>query len=237
MKIVSATHQGFVRTNNEDAVQTDAENGWVILADGIGGLLGGEEASSVAVLAAQDGLQACKPITDVMIAAHKRVLAHADSRNYVGKMGTTLVLWRRCSDSGQAESQAEIQGEYCHVGDSRLYAFDGVELRQLSKDHTVAQRMVDEGIIPADQIHTAPNQNVLTQAVGMPGTLRPEAGSTPTCRRLLLCSDGLSDLVDHTVISKVLKMPDLDACAGQLIKEALDRGGRDNVTVAVVELD
>jgi serine/threonine protein phosphatase PrpC len=97
--------------------------------------------------------------------------------------------------------------------------------------------MVDEGIIPKDQLATAPNQNVLTQALGMPGMLKPETGSTSTRGRLLLCSDGLSDLVADDVIERSMEIVDLQSCAAELVKLALDRGGRDNITVALIELD
>ncbi|MFT7651440.1 MAG: serine/threonine protein phosphatase PrpC [Limisphaerales bacterium] len=228
MKIVSVTHQGLVRINNEDAVAFDDVGGWVALADGMGGLLAGEEASGVAVATAKRVfLESKASIEAVLLEAHQGVFAHAEGKNYVGKMGTTLVLWR-WQPSGP---------EFCHVGDSRIYQYVDEQLTLLSTDQTVAQRMVDEGIIPKDQLATAPNQNVLTQALGMPGMLKPETGSTSTRGRLLLCSDGLSDLVADDVIERSMEIVDLQSCAAELVKLALDRGGRDNITVALIELD
>lgn len=230
MKIASLSHQGLVRINNEDAVLVDTGSKWVALADGMGGLLAGEEASDVAVTAAGAllGNETVDDIEAILFNAHDQVKNHARAKNYVGKMGTTLVLWRWC----------EGKPEFCHVGDSRIYAFDGQILEQLSHDHTVAQRMVDEGVVPQEEAHTAPHQNVLTQALGMPGTLKPQAGGTPNKGKLLLCSDGLSDLVAHESIEAILKSAeDLEDCAKALVKSALDCGGRDNVTVALIDLD
>lgn len=228
MKIVSVTHQGLVRTNNEDAAAFDDDDGWVALADGMGGLLAGEEASGVAVATAKRVFaEADVGIDAVLLEAHRGVLAHAKKKNYVGKMGTTLVLWR-----WQASGP-----EFCHVGDSRIYQYVDGRLSLLSTDQTVAQRMVDEGIIPKDQLATAPNRNVLTQALGMPGDLKPESGITTDYGRLLLCSDGLSDLVTDDGIEQSMAMTDLQLCATELVKLALDRGGRDNITVALIDLD
>ena len=97
--------------------------------------------------------------------------------------------------------------------------------------------MVDEGIIPQEEAHLAPNQNVLTQAVGMPGQVEPEVGTTPARGRLLLCSDGLSDLVSIDVIKHGLSIVDIEAAAEDLVKSALDKGGRDNISVIVIDLD
>ncbi|MEQ8690272.1 MAG: protein phosphatase 2C domain-containing protein [Pseudomonadales bacterium] len=228
MKIVSATHQGLVRLNNEDAVLVDETVGWVALADGMGGLLAGEEASELAVVSVKQTMAAGgHPVRELLLSAHQRVKSHAQSKNYLGKMGTTLVVW--CWQNGQPE--------FCHVGDSRLYAFNDGELAQLSHDHTVAQRMIDEGLVAPEDADNAPHQNVLTQALGMPGTLQPQSGSTPVAGRLLFCSDGLSDLVNDADIQSIMGLDDLEECLKLLLKSALDRGGRDNVTVALVDLD
>ena len=230
MKIVTATHQGLVRLNNEDAVLADEQAGWIALADGMGGLLAGEEASEIAAVAVKQAMAQQAPdapLVDVealMFDAHQRVKNHAEAKNYLGKMGTTLTLWSWRSGSPQ----------FCHVGDSRLYAMKAGHLHQLTQDHTVAQRMVDEGVIAASEKDSAPHQNVLTQALGMPGMLRPQSGSTPLEGRLLLCSDGLTDLVSDAHIAEVLACEDAEECVGQLVKCALDQGGRDNVSVGLV---
>lgn len=231
MKISSRTHQGLVRLNNEDCVYHDVDAAFAILADGMGGLMAGAEASQVATWSSRKDLEADRhrerAMTEFVHSAHEAVANRARKKNYSGKMGTTLVLWRV---NGAC-------GEFAHVGDSRLYFYDNGELRQITKDMTVAQRMVDEGQFPAHEAHLAPNQNVLTQAIGIPGNLVPESGTTPLKGRLLLCSDGLSDLVADDQIAQALAHDDIAVVTEQLIKDALDKGGRDNISVIVIDLD
>ena len=227
MKMVCATHQGLVRLNNEDSVAVDEKLGWAVLADGMGGLLAGEEASAVAVDVAASELKAGEQdMNQVVLKAHQGVVDVAKAKNYSGKMGTTLMVWSWCNGNPT----------FSHVGDSRIYSYQAGELSQLSLDHTVAQRMVDEGVITQDQLHTAPKQNVLTQALGMPGMLRPQNGQTTEQGRLLLCSDGLTDLVPAERIEALMAGDSLQDVAEELVKAALDKGGRDNITVAVIQL-
>ncbi|NKB97248.1 MAG: hypothetical protein GKR90_01935 [Pseudomonadales bacterium] len=231
MKITSRTHQGLVRLNNEDCVYYDVDGEFAVLADGMGGLLAGEEASQSATLACRELLEADPEhetdLNQIIQQAHETVCQHARAKNYIGKMGTTLIVWRTTL----------AQGEFGHVGDSRIYSLAEGNLRQLSKDQTVAQRMVDEGHIAQHEAHLAPKQNVLTQAVGIPGHLDPEVGAAPSEGRLLLCSDGLSDLVSLERIQSALLIEDIDVAAEELVKEALDKGGRDNISVIVIDLD
>jgi PPM family protein phosphatase len=232
VKMISRSHQGLVRLNNEDCVHCDSEGQFVVLADGMGGLLAGEIASAIAVDSACKRLRnpdlprtACTDMADVLSHANKAVTARAKTMRYVGKMGTTLVVW----------AKGVHEDYYGYVGDSRLYAYDKGVLTQLTSDHTVAQRMVDEGEIAAEDEHKAPNRHVLTQAMGIPGLFKADCGVVPVCERVLLCSDGLSDLVTAAEICDLMATPDLEDCANFLLKAALDRGGRDNVTVALVE--
>lgn len=230
MKMTARTHQGLVRIKNEDCVFYDESGGYAIVADGMGGLMAGEVASKVAVAAVREHVEqtpggAPVDVRAAALAAHEAVLTRAHRMNFVGKMGTTLVLWVL----GREEQR------YCHVGDSRLYVYaDGV-CSQVSHDHTLAQRMIDDGTVPADQAHTAPNRHVLTRAVGLPGECDPECGVVPPKGRLLLCSDGLSDLVTDDQIAKLLATDDIERCADNLVKAALDKGGRDNISVVLVD--
>ncbi len=228
MKMSCLTHQGLVRLKNEDAVHADATAGLAVVADGIGGLMSGEVASRVAVGEVVDASGGgVTDAAELVLAAHDAVADAARERNFLGKMGTTLVVWLWCDGVPQ----------FAHIGDSRIYALCGGSLTRLSVDHTVAQRMVDEGVVPAEEAHLAPQQNVLTQALGISRPPRPQSGTTPTAGRLLLCSDGLSDLVADERIAELLALDDLEACSHELVKAALDKGGRDNVTVVVVDLD
>jgi len=229
MKMTCRTHVGLVRRNNEDCVHIDESGQFAVLADGMGGLLAGEEASAVAVSAVIQGF-AKDPrsgLSEIVLGAHSAVQAHAHQMSYVGKMGTTLAIW----------SWHQGEAQYCHVGDSRVYSFCHGVLTQISCDHTVAQRMVDIGTIPKERAHLAPNQNVLTQAIGLPGTCNPEFGTTPQRGRLLLCSDGLSDLVRKDALQALLAIEDIDTCADELVMAALSEGGRDNISVALIDIE
>lgn len=237
--MTSRSHQGLVRLNNEDCVHCDAEDRFVVLADGMGGLLAGELASAIAVDTACKGLR--NPhrsrnngddIACALDEAHAAVVARAKRMRYVGKMGTTLVAWALSRDSTHEGAQVSY---FSHVGDSRLYAYNAGELTQITRDHTMAQRLIDDGTIAPEDEHTAPNRHVLTQAMGLPGIFGTDAGEVPPCERILLCSDGLSDLVTATQIAEIMTTLDLDDCANLLLKAALDKGGRDNVTVALIE--
>jgi len=230
--MTSRSHQGLVRLNNEDCVHCDMDGRFVVLADGMGGLLAGEVASAIAVESAcrrlrEPDIRRCNPeeLAQVLTQANDAVTERAKAMRYVGKMGTTLLVW----------AQGREKSLYGHVGDSRLYAYAAGELAQITRDHTVAQRMVDQGKIAADQEPTAPNRHVLTHAMGLPGIFKADVGEAPECERLLLCSDGLSDLVAAAEIQNIMATTDLEDCANFLLKAALDRGGRDNVTVALVE--
>ena len=227
MRIASGTHQGLVRLKNEDAVAYDLEQGWAALADGMGGLMAGREASEVAVLAVRRCFEQTPnaPATDALLAAHAAVKQFAEDNNYLGKTGTTLVVWTTAG--------------FCHVGDSRIYHASDGELTCLSRDQTVAERLVDEGIISPLEALTSTKRHVLTQALGMPGQLRPESSHCPPRGRLLLCSDGLSDLVAHEVIADILFDRSLSMTdqVNALIKSALDKGGRDNISVVLIDRD
>lgn len=230
--MTSRSHQGLVRINNEDCVHCEPERSFAVLADGMGGLLAGEIASAVAVDAAcrelrnpEIGRDSGEDLAAVLTAANEAVMARAKRMRYLGKMGTTLVIW----------AMGKEGGFYSHVGDSRLYIYTDGQLTQITRDHTVAQRMIDNGEIAPEDEHTAPKRHVLTQAMGLPGAFKAQAGAVPASERVLLCSDGLSDLVPAAHIEEIMATPDLDDCANFLLKAALDKGGRDNVTVALIE--
>ena len=99
----------------------------------------------------------------------------------------------------------------------------------------MAQRLIDEGRLSPHDADRAPNRHVLTHAMGLPGLFKAECGEVPACERVLLCSDGLSDLVKAPEICELMSTQELEDCANFLLKAALDRGGRDNVSVAIIE--
>jgi len=239
MRITARTHQGLVRTNNEDAVHYDTAGGFAVLADGMGGLLAGEQASGVAVATAtrilaeldtrgeaSETIQSpAEAMLDVVEQAHRAVQIKARALNYLGRMGTTLVVWAQWASCAY----------FAHAGDSRLYTWCDNALTQLTHDHTLGQRLIDEGVAVPGAANNASNHHVLTQAVGLAGDCEPQAGEVPACDRLLICSDGLSDLVTDAELADMLGLEDLEYCADMMVKGALDRGGRDNISLVLVD--
>ena len=147
--MVTMSHEGLVRVNNEDCVRvveaSQTHPAIAVLADGMGGLMGGEDASHSAVEAVRFAIcdagyptNTLDDLCEIVNFAHSRVSEYAKELNYFGRMGTTLLFWVGATpEDAQTEDRG---GLFAHVGDSRLYQFSQGELRQLSRDQTVAQR-------------------------------------------------------------------------------------------------
>lgn len=232
VKMTSRSHQGLVRINNEDRVYCDPVAQFAVLADGMGGLLAGEVASEVAVETACDLLldatisrASPEDLRAVSKLANQAVVKRAEAMRYLGKMGTTMVIFARHKE----------QSFFAHTGDSRLYTYASGILTQITSDHTLAQQMVEQGKLTEAEAFQSSKRHVLTQAIGLPGVFAADVGEVPACERILICSDGLSDLVESDEIQDIMATLDLEECTNLLLKAALDRGGRDNVTVALIE--
>jgi protein phosphatase len=216
---------------NEDFTYVDAERGFAIVADGMGGLQAGQIASRTAVETASFVLEEAPHFSlglleDALRRAHDAVQNKADDLGLLGQMGTTLVIWA-ANDGGCVVS---------HIGDSRAYHSNDAEFVQLTKDQTLAQRMIDLGLSEPDDEMNERNAHVLTQAVGLPGDFEPQSISLGVnSGTFLLCSDGLTDMVVDDRIQELITSHDIDVCADELVKAALDRGGRDNVSVVLIE--
>ena len=223
----AATDVGRVRANNEDAWGA-GDTLWVV-ADGMGGHAGGEIASRLAV----DTVLSAAPadegaLRDAFAAAHHAVV-EASTGDLAG-MGTTLVVAAR-----------EAGGEVVlgSVGDSRGYLWDGDALLRLTTDDNEAEVLLAEGAITADQARTHPGQFFLTSSLGSwrgqppePHVLRVPAHAG----RLLLCTDGLNGELDDPAIAASLAGGSAAEAAERLVVAAVDAGGRDNVTVLVIDL-
>ncbi len=233
------SHTGLVREGNEDAFLVWPESNLAVVADGMGGRQGGEVASAIAVEAIRDVLVAHGAAQDTDHAREMLLLAvqsgHARINDLSGKqvelkgMGTTLVaLW--------------LIGEQAlvvHVGDSRVYRLRDGELTQLTGDHSLAQELKNRGILDTQTYELFPNKHVLTQALGGKEDIHPDTTvlDTRAGDRFLLCTDGLSDFVEEHLVCAFLGTPSgPDVQARTLVEAALANGGRDNVTVAVVQV-
>ncbi len=232
LRAATATDLGLVRANNEDAAY--AGRRLVAVADGIGGLPAGELASEAvmrALAALENGLADRSPLPalrEAVEAANREIgeVGRADPiREGMGTTVTALLL--SGGDLG-----------LLHIGDSRAYLLRDGELRRLTKDDTFVQELVDQGVLTVDEVRHHPLRSVVTRAVqGRP--LEPTLtvlGATQG-DRYLLCSDGLSDVVDDALLAETLaSYPDPDACAHRLVSLALDAGGPDNITVVVADV-
>lgn len=228
----AATHPGRVRNNNEDSYAPEASGagaGPVLLmvADGMGGAIGGEIASQLAVEHAAIG--SGSP-TDRVIRANQAVVARTMSEPGLAGMGTTLTL---------AELGRDGVIRLAHVGDSRAYLWHEGELEQVTDDHTVVAEQLAAGHISPNDAATHPQRSMLTRVLGISPDLEVDSLSTETVPgdRLLLCSDGLTNMVEDQQIAEILSRGTPEEAVWALIEEANRAGGHDNVTVVVVDVE
>ena len=223
------TDIGRVRSQNEDAAWADDARGLYAVADGMGGHLAGEVASRMAIDAVQrmaraHGRADTLALREMMRWANDEIARHAQQHPECAGMGTTLsVLWRG--------------GRYmyiAHVGDSRIYRLRGGALEQITQDHSLVEELVRARIITREQARTHPRRNIITRALGTQGDNAPDllAADAQPGDLWLLCTDGLSGmLTDETIEAEMRRNVPLDAMADSLLSQALEAGGRDNVTL------
>ncbi|WP_460749920.1 PP2C family protein-serine/threonine phosphatase [Myceligenerans cantabricum] len=230
----SASDRGRRRKINEDAYL--AENGVFLVADGMGGHDAGDIASATALGALSFLLEAetIEPeLVDVLVdVAQKEVRAIETSPRGRGA-GTTLT----------GAVLAYVDGVpywlIVNVGDSRTYLLSDGELEQMSVDHSEVQELVDAGMLTAEEARHHPRRNVITRALGGPDELDADFRYVPVeaHERILVCSDGLTaELDDEQIREILLACPDPGNAAQELVDAALEAGGRDNVTVLVVDV-
>jgi protein phosphatase len=241
------THRGLVRPHNEDSLSWDLDLGLYIVADGMGGHNAGEVASQMAVETITQFIERTRDpddctwpfeldptvsfnanrVMNAMLLANRRVFHEGEAREEYNGMGTTATV-------------ALIQGSHLTVGgigDSRLYSLLGGDFVQLTVDDSWVARMVanDPSLTRAD-LAASPLRNALTNVIGA----REQTSARVTERvltpgeLLLLCSDGLHSLVEDEVIRQILLDHPMEPAADALVAAALERGGRDNITVLIV---
>jgi protein phosphatase len=233
-----ATDAGKVRKNNEDALLLGAgqDDTLFAVADGIGGFEAGEVASGIAV----EALKEVEPGGSVEVAireANRRILAASRSDEGLSGMGTTVVAVRF------GGSEREPVAEVFHVGDSRAYLFRDGELSPITEDHSLVAELVRSGSLTRAQASEHPQRNLITRALGADESVEVDRTlvAVRPGDRLLLCSDGLTDMVSEPALEKIFRA----AAAGgenpeklvrSLVSAALQAGGGDNVTVVVVDV-
>lgn len=247
------TDVGLRRQNNEDSVLVDARLGLFLLADGMGGHNAGEMASRLAVTSIQkffeeyenapeeiiDQLQPFphelplpgKKLIYTIIRANTIVTESAELTPEYHGMGTTIVGVHVSPDSIFI----------AHVGDSRIYLRRGKEFSQITEDHSVFFEELRKGFLTREQLDQLPFKNRLTRALGHMGKARVDMKVVPPHKGdiFLLCSDGLTDMVDDIAIGEMIGQhhEDLEECAHVLVESAKAHGGVDNISVILLRVD
>ncbi len=239
----SLTDVGVVRSENQDAMgfrvpddpEEAAEKGALfVVADGMGGHKGGATASRLAVKTILDryfNSRAGQPgdrIRSAIEAANRAVLQKSQNDKGLDGMGTTVV----------ALIVSPPNAFVAHVGDSRAYVVRNGAIRQITKDHSLVQQWVDQGVMKPEEARHSGRKNVLTRVVGSREAVEIDLLSPPHVLapgdQFVLCSDGLHGQVEDDEIRRaVIEMDPQEACA-RLVTLARDRGGPDNITVQVV---
>lgn len=249
IKIEGMTDTGLIRSHNEDSIGSDISIGLAVLADGMGGHKGGEVASALAVNTIlndlPDELERCRNLDineDVSgysyqsiavknsIEKSNSVIFEAASKQpqYEG-MGTTLVV------AMFYDNRLTV----AHVGDSRLYRLRQHEMEQITTDHTLLQELIERGFYTKEEAEKSLNKNLVTRALGIDKTVKIDITEEIVLPNdiYLLCSDGLTDMVNDRRINMILEenSSQLDLACSELIQQAKDNGGHDNISVILVE--
>lgn len=227
-KHAERTHPGRRAGDNEDATGSNANRQWYFVADGMGGQGNGRVASNIV----KDTMQATETPDDLLFAIHQshlQILSATQQDPALKNMGSTIV----------AVELKRSLGHVAWVGDSRAYLYRNMQLSRLTRDHSFVEVLrVIQGLTE-EQVRGHPEGNVITRGLGMEESAASMIDlPMRTGDRIILCSDGLTDELADPDIAKVLETAtDADDAADKLISHALANGGRDNVSVVVVDYD
>lgn len=249
LQSASLTDPGRVRDHNEDCIELRPEIGLYVLADGMGGYNAGEVASGMATSLIADGLQEAwrarevdrlgredakalseKLMREQIARSNSAIFTTSQNNPECAGMGTTLVV---CLFYDNFVAVA-------HIGDSRLYRLRGDAMEQVTRDHSLLQEQLDSGLITPEEAKLSQNKNLVTRALGIDPTVEPEVHVYETQPEdiYLLCSDGLSDMVEDEEIRLTLitlrTNPNL--LVQQLVQAANDNGGRDNISAMLTRI-
>lgn len=245
IEVACLTDVGRQRENNEDSClywepQDEREfrrkGRLAVIADGMGGYEGGQEASRLAVETVREIYDEAfekdpqPALAKAFASAHERIQNYAETHPEFRGMGTTCTA-------------VVIRGHelfFAHVGDSRLYLIRGFELSRLTRDHSYVGRLVENGIVRAEDAESHPQRHILTAALGsgnaVVADVSPQAVPLQPGDTLVLCTDGLWGLVNEREVVNVVNELDPEKCCRALVDMALKRGGADNITVQVIRV-
>lgn len=229
----AATDVGLQRNNNEDTYLSCPELGLWAVADGMGGHAAGEVASAVAAETLQEQILKGLSLSEAIQSSHKEILSAAANGKGGAGMGSTIVALQSVGNHYQV----------AWVGDSRAYLWSPNEpdaLKQITTDHSYVQLLYQTGAITAAELDTHPEKNIITQCLGSIEldrvNVEVKEGEWHKGDWIILCSDGLSDAVSNERIASILaESKTVQEATKALIDSALAHGGRDNITVAIIE--
>ncbi len=248
IQITGQTDVGAVRDHNEDAIACEDEIGLAVLADGMGGHQGGEMASAITVSTVMDVVRnklkhinhgdvdretgySIESITvhEAITLANKKVYDSAQKNTHYQGMGTTVVVLLFYDN----------RYTFAHVGDSRLYRLrDGI-FEQLTRDHSLMQELIERGFYTPEQAKISLNKNLITRAIGIDTHVQIDIQEDIAMIDdiFLLCSDGVTDMIDDTVIKAILEKHsnNLDAAATEIIQQSNKCGGKDNISALLAK--
>lgn len=238
MPVVSKTHVGMVRKNNEDSILVREPHLFAI-ADGMGGYAAGEVASREALDCLESesrkfeglfGGELIGTLQTTISTINKRVYELAASNAEYEGMGTTLT---------GVYLPGKGQAYVFNVGDSRLYLLRKGHLEQITKDHSLVADMVARGEITEKEAANHPQKNMLLKGIGIEERVRGDVFVLQVYSddTLFLCSDGLSDMLSDSEIEKIMKAEDLASKSNALMEQALLNGGRDNISFIIISLN
>ncbi len=232
MRVCQRTHQGNVRSSNQDSLIVHEHVYGV--ADGMGGHQGGETASRVAAQVIRNALNGKLPDSRALKvgveAANRRVYDMARHDASLNGMGTTLTLLWEGADSLLL----------AHVGDSRAYRLRGGELEQMTKDHSIVAELLRNNVITEEMARSHPYRNVITRAVGVDPTVTADVDTVDKQPGdvWLICSDGLYNMVPDDVLkATLLGSEDDEKAADRLLALALENGGTDNISFVICRVE
>ena len=223
-------HQGLVREQNEDSyTSNDGELLWLV-ADGVGGNVGGDIASQLAVQTVDRHLRQGNSLVDAVSSANDAILSAVGKQPELNGMATTIV----------AVKFHQKDFEISWVGDSRAYIIDADAIQQLSSDHNHANALFLQGDISQEELANHSGQHELTQALGQLSleNIPSFSGELGTDSILLICTDGLSGvLTDREILGTFNRLTSLDEISDSLLSQVLERGAPDNVTFTLISLE
>ena len=241
MKAFALSNIGNQRERNEDSYLLDPVRHLFVICDGMGGHKGGDVASNLAVDTIRKKFKKIpqhymtpKIIHYLMEAAwlaNYKILTQSRDNEELTAMGTTLTA---------VYIDEKNLMTVAHVGDSSLYLYRESKLFRITREHTLAEKMVDNGELSREDLELNAYKHVLTRALGIDHQLKVDIIQRTLLPRdiLLLCSDGLTDLIDDAAIYNILITANpIENTCEQLVNKALHRGGFDNITVLLVEIE